>query len=383
VMEDHSREIAKKSSRNSRLDILVDLPPTKRSRNQQNNQLRARIERNLKEISNEERSNRIEGQRKRREREMHERVPVVNEGICKQESTCSYDLQDFSEVPNYAKRKKDQCMDVMGRLHYYKEPQVKTIVGTNGEVRNSILRDIYLINEQEELLRITLWGNLANAIDEAIQLQKKGDKAILLVTSILCANYLGDYYCRSSLGTRILLNQDIEEIHEFTKKMGEVDDTNSGNERTIKQILDMVDGDTTKMDEYWCTATIIHVYNNSDWHYMGCGKCNRKTEYKDGKHTCKYCKSITPSEKPSEVYKLNMDIEDESSMMMIAGFDGAITNLLDISANDMIKITSQIRKYNWETKDTSSMSVMKIEEIPGLKSKIKEILSYNLSNYIS
>ncbi|KAF5193136.1 hypothetical protein FRX31_017277, partial [Thalictrum thalictroides] len=33
----------------------------------------------------------------------------------------------------------------------------------------------------------------------------------------------------------------------------------------------------------------------------------------------------------------------------------------------------QIRKYNWETKDTSSMSVMKIEEIPGLKSKIKEI----------
>ncbi|KAF5178266.1 hypothetical protein FRX31_032148, partial [Thalictrum thalictroides] len=151
------------------------------------------------------------------------------------------------------------------------------------------------------------------------------------------------------------------------------------------------------MDEYWCTATIIHVYNNSDWHYMGCGKCNRKTEYKDGKHTCKYCKSITPSEKPSEVYKLNMDIEDESSMMMIAGFDGAITNLLDISVNDMIKITSQkkgneifdkictelvgkktsfyvqIRKYNWETKDTSSMSVMKIEEIPGLRSKIKEI----------
>ncbi|KAF5204408.1 hypothetical protein FRX31_006005 [Thalictrum thalictroides] len=118
---------------------------------------------------------------------------------------------------------------------------------------------------------------------------------------------------------------------------------------------------------------------------MGCGKCNRKTEYKDGKHTCKYCKSITPSEKPSEVYKLNMDIEDESSMMMIAGFDGAIKNLLDISVNDMIKITSQnwlekktsfyvqIRKYNWETKDTSSMSVMKIEEIPGLKSKIEEI----------
>ncbi|KAF5198781.1 hypothetical protein FRX31_011632, partial [Thalictrum thalictroides] len=79
VMEDHSRGVGKKSL-HARVDIFDNLPPTKRSKSQQIRQLKARSEQNLKEISNENERicKRSEGQRKRRERELNERLSAAN-----------------------------------------------------------------------------------------------------------------------------------------------------------------------------------------------------------------------------------------------------------------------------------------------------------------
>ncbi|KAF5203427.1 hypothetical protein FRX31_006985, partial [Thalictrum thalictroides] len=159
----------------------------------------------------------------------------------------AYDFADFSEVSYYAQKKKNRCIDLMGRLHYHKESQPKTVVQKNGDIRNTHLRDIYIMNEREELMRITLWGGTINAIDEAIQAQKDGQTSIVIVTSLLCDIFEGTYYAKSTGATKVILNDyEFPEVQEFAKDIEKLDVSNTGNRKSIEEIIHMVDGESSK-----------------------------------------------------------------------------------------------------------------------------------------
>ncbi|KAK1399075.1 hypothetical protein POM88_008938 [Heracleum sosnowskyi] len=89
----------------------------------------------------------------------------------------------------------------------------------------------------------------------------------------------------------------------------------------------MVEGVTLK-------ARITAINNHSGWYYVSCKSCVRKAVPRDGVYICNGCGE--PVDYPLTLFRVNVQVEDDSGSTSLVLFNSTVERLLDISAKKLI-----------------------------------------------
>ncbi|KAK9691412.1 hypothetical protein RND81_09G195300 [Saponaria officinalis] len=79
------------------------------------------------------------------------------------------------------------------------------------------LRHIYIQGERKQNVRVTLWGNAAELINESTT-QGTGEPTAVVITSTKVVYYEGEYQIQSTYGTKIYVNLDIQETRQLKER---------------------------------------------------------------------------------------------------------------------------------------------------------------------
>ncbi|KAF5182229.1 hypothetical protein FRX31_028184 [Thalictrum thalictroides] len=92
----------------------------------------------------------------------------------------------------------------MGRLELCSDPVPRMARGKSTKIRHVSLK-----NERGEELKVQLWGNLCDDIEEAVEMKKRGKTANIILTCLMSNNWNG-CFAQSSFGTKIYINHQNE-----------------------------------------------------------------------------------------------------------------------------------------------------------------------------
>nr|POF24997.1 hypothetical protein CFP56_45638 [Quercus suber] len=79
------------------------------------------------------------------------------------------------------------------------------------------MRNIQLLLEENKSVQTTLWGNIAQQIDDDLYETNKGPY-IVIVTSTIVKTFRGDYQLSSTFATKLYVNLDTPEVAEIRNK---------------------------------------------------------------------------------------------------------------------------------------------------------------------
>ncbi|KAK1389588.1 hypothetical protein POM88_017766 [Heracleum sosnowskyi] len=81
-------------------------------------------------------------------------------------------------------------------------------------------------------------------------------------------------------------------------------------------------------------ARITAINNHSGWYYVSCKSCVRKAVPRDGVYICNGCGE--PVDYPLALFRVNVQVEDDSGSTSLVLFNSTVERLLDISAKKLI-----------------------------------------------
>ncbi|KAF5207986.1 hypothetical protein FRX31_002427, partial [Thalictrum thalictroides] len=110
-----------------------------------------------------------------------EEIPEDNVDIPK----FNFIFTNYNEVPSYQQQtKKNNGFDVMGRLELCSDPVPRMARGKSTKIRH-----VFLKNERGEELKVQLWGNLRDDIEEAVEMKKRGKTTNIILTCLMSNNW--------------------------------------------------------------------------------------------------------------------------------------------------------------------------------------------------
>ncbi|KAK9681790.1 hypothetical protein RND81_10G028100 [Saponaria officinalis] len=135
------------------------------------------------------------------DKEDHQNRPIANPKF------------EFHPLDNLTERtnKTDYLIDVIGLLTTIEDKTQTTT--SKGETQ---LRHIYIENERKQSVRVTLWGNTTDLIDEKTAMDDAEDK-VIIITSTKVVDFKGENQLQSTYATKLYLNLDTTE----TKRLKE------------------------------------------------------------------------------------------------------------------------------------------------------------------
>ncbi|XP_057799609.1 uncharacterized protein LOC131015282 isoform X2 [Salvia miltiorrhiza] len=148
--------------------------------------------------------------------------------------------------------------------------------------------------------------------------------------------------------TKILLNEDIPDIHEFKQRLIHsglstmvisntsqsisstvIDELEDGvTVTTIKELCENSEGGS-----FWICGTVVNIDKERGWFYLSCKKCYRQVEKVEKQFYCKYCNSFNESAEMK--YKLIINIVDDSGSSPIILWDKEIKQVIGKSAAEV------------------------------------------------
>ncbi|KAH9614346.1 hypothetical protein KSS87_017194 [Heliosperma pusillum] len=129
---------------------------------------------------------------------------------------------------------------------------------------------------RKETVRVTLWGEAANLIDETMVEMNKDEVKIVVITSMKVVYYEGVDQLQSTYGTKIYINLDIPEATKLRQSLDELTPVtiiDISKEihvpeppfKSLKELLEMELPDETEM--FICQGAITEVRTDVDWRY--------------------------------------------------------------------------------------------------------------------
>ncbi|KAK9724003.1 hypothetical protein RND81_05G040700 [Saponaria officinalis] len=200
---------------------------------------------------------------------------------------------EFCPFDSLAQRtnKLDHLIDVVGLLTTVESKQ--QALTSKGETQ---LRHIYIEDERNHNVRVTLWGKTADLIEESTIINGSEQKAVI-ITSTKVVDFKGETQVQSTYATKVYVNLEIPETRKLTERVDKqtgvkfVDNcTAKGPEepeyKTIDELMqmDMLD----EMALYICSGTITNIRTDVEWRYISCPNCKSGLN-EEGK--CRECKN--------------------------------------------------------------------------------------------
>ncbi|KAK9690427.1 hypothetical protein RND81_09G127200 [Saponaria officinalis] len=121
---------------------------------------------------------------------------------------------EFQPLHNLEERanKNDYLIDVVGLLIVVENK--RQAMTSRGSTQ---LRHIYIQGEMKQNVRVTLWGNAAELINESTT-QGTREPTAVVITSTKVVYYEGEYQIQSTYGTKIYVNLDIQETRQLKER---------------------------------------------------------------------------------------------------------------------------------------------------------------------
>ncbi|KAF9604767.1 hypothetical protein IFM89_010308 [Coptis chinensis] len=149
-----------------------------------------------------------------------------------------------------------------------------------------MLKEIFLKNSSGTELKINLWENAIQLMDNAITYATS--VPVLVVTSLTVRSYYDKYFLNSTSATKIYVNLEIPEVLELQNRNismlqasssveHNMKDRSLRNRKTLSQILHMLNGDSVGQ-VFTCTAIINDIVHDYAPFYKSCTKigCRKK-----------------------------------------------------------------------------------------------------------
>ncbi|KAK9732589.1 hypothetical protein RND81_04G008200 [Saponaria officinalis] len=121
---------------------------------------------------------------------------------------------EFHPIDNLADRanKTDYLIDIVGVLTII-ESKKKTMT-SKGE---TTLRHIYVEDERKQPVRVTLWGDKADLIDETT-VADNAEQMVVVITSGKVVDYKGESQLQSTYAMKVYVNLNIPETRKFNER---------------------------------------------------------------------------------------------------------------------------------------------------------------------
>ncbi|KAK9724892.1 hypothetical protein RND81_05G106500 [Saponaria officinalis] len=118
---------------------------------------------------------------------------------------------EFHPIDNLADRanKTDYLIGVLTIIE-----SKKKIMTSNGE---TTLRHIYVEDERKQPVRVTLWGDKADLIDETT-VADNAEQMVVVITSGKVVDYKGESQLQSTYATKVYVNLNIPETRKFNER---------------------------------------------------------------------------------------------------------------------------------------------------------------------
>ncbi|XP_038711760.1 replication protein A 70 kDa DNA-binding subunit D-like [Tripterygium wilfordii] len=177
-----------------------------------------------------------------------------------------------------------QLTDTMGHLI-----SVARLTQTYANGRMVGKKNMVIQTLRKKNITVTLWGSVANAFseEEALKIPKK-DPLIVVLTAMIVKSFKAETTLSSTFGTKIYINLDIQEVHQFRKSLsypnevtfldeseqsqGIISNVQHEDERTISQLLSL-DRVSYLEKKFRTVGTITDINASKGWWYSACARC--------------------------------------------------------------------------------------------------------------
>lgn len=208
-------------------------------------------------------------------------------------------------------------------------------------------RDIQLVDQTGQSVRLTLWGKTAESFDAQ-------NEPVIAFKGVKVGDFGGRSLSMFSSAT-MSLNPDIPAAHSLrgwydaegrSKAFNTYSNAAVGSAapmakpseiKTIGQAKDEQLGMTDKTDYFTTTATVMFIKQET-FSYPACANpdgCNKKVIDEGGAWRCEKCDRTWPE--PIHRYILQMNVMDHSGSFWITAFNEVAEQIMGISANDLMK----------------------------------------------
>jgi len=216
-------------------------------------------------------------------------------------------------------------------------------------------RDLTLADDSQTSVRLTIWGNQAQAFDAPLE-------SIIAFKGVKVSDFGGRSLSLLSSGS-MTIDPDIEEAHKLRgwfnavgqnatfsthQALASAGGGQKGNNKLIKDILEdetYLQSDTPSY--FNMKASVIFVKQSSTFAYPACSSpdCSKKViEENPGEWWCEKCQQKWPE--PRYRYMLQIHVADHTGTLWVTCFDDAAVNVVGMSANDLMKIKNDDDENN-------------------------------------
>ncbi|KLT46222.1 replication factor-a protein [Cutaneotrichosporon oleaginosum] len=264
---------------------------------------------------------------------------------------------NFKPLANLDEVAKDGIVDVIGVV---KEVHDLGSVTSKATQKPFSKRDIMLVDQSGQSVRLTLWGKTAENFSAT-------DEPVIAFKGVKVGDFGGRSLSMFSSAT-MSVNPDISEAHALrgwydaegrsksfntfsnASVNGAMGTIKPSELKTIGEAKDQGLGMSDKVDYFTTTATIMFIKQET-FSYPACANpdqsCNKKVIDEGAGWRCEKCDRSWPA--PIHRYILQMNIMDHTSAFWVTAFNEVAEQLLGISANDLMRFKEegdpQFEKY--------------------------------------
>ncbi|KAF9601746.1 hypothetical protein IFM89_022860 [Coptis chinensis] len=263
--------------------------------------------------------------------EAHPEIPKYN-----------FDFVEFNKIRLLPKENQN-LQDVYGTLEGVSQLMFR---------KGLMLKEIFLKNSSGTELKINLWENAIQLMDNVITYATS--VPVLVVTSLTVGSYYDQYFLNSTSATQFYVNLEIPEVLELQNSSTfkernisvlqaspsverNMKDRSLRNRKTLSQILQMLNAESVGQ-VFTCKAIIKDIVHDYAPFYKSCTKigCRKKVIAKGDHYWCNNCNNAIPS--PDARYQLKARIQDDTESTLITIFGDEAEELLKHPASDLARL---------------------------------------------
>ncbi|KAK9079401.1 hypothetical protein SSX86_001072 [Deinandra increscens subsp. villosa] len=207
--------------------------------------------------------------------------------------------------------------------------------------KDSNMLKMWVIDESEKVIEITLWENIAYTYANVVAPGK-----IVAVSSLKITKFQDILQLESTSATTIDVDLAIEGYTDNIKRLKDIpkkdtisfgfqtEDDIRSNITTLANVLSK-DPASVHNHRFACIAAIKEIHGYRTWYSSRCPgpQCNDTVRYEDDRLMCKQCGYL---EKPTYRYCVNATLYSDKSTLPVVFFDSAMTQILGIDCETLV-----------------------------------------------
>ncbi|CAI0379744.1 unnamed protein product [Linum tenue] len=219
---------------------------------------------------------------------------------------------------------------------------------------SAIRREVVIQNESHLLLDITLWGEIARAVDgeELAHLGRSGPVVLGFGSLRVTGATKGGFSLYSTPGTRILLDPLSEMTHViqstffaarnsvqyYPPRFPTPEDAiafEADCTKTLEQLPALCDTLQPDSTRYHCSGQVVAIDSSSQWYYLGCGFCSKAAKpYIRPDLWCEEHRRLEPQQ-TQNCYRVRMTVVDDTSSAVFVLLGKAADALVGTTAPEL------------------------------------------------